>query len=198
MGSIIRQALAARTMATHPPPPALSTLFGTSSVATIEEHPSARWYPVIDFSCCTNCMECIDFCLFGVYGIDTLETIVVEQADNCRKGCPACSRVCPQNAIIFPHKTPAIAGAPVDVGGLRSICQNRLVHPTMGRMQRQPPFASGMSNCCWQEGAVGKSTGISERLLNPADGSRVADQLDVLIDRSMHPICRQPGFLLAC
>jgi ferredoxin len=65
-------------------------------------------------------MECIDFCLFGVYGVDTMETIVVEQADNCRKGCPACSRVCPQNAIMFPqHKTPAIAGAPVDAGGMK-------------------------------------------------------------------------------
>ena len=65
-------------------------------------------------------MECIDFCLFGVYGVDAKETILVEQADNCRKGCPACSRVCPQNAIIFPqHKTPAIAGAPVDTGGLK-------------------------------------------------------------------------------
>ncbi len=41
------------------------------------------------------------------------ETILVEQPDNCRKGCPACSRVCPENAIIFPqHKTPAIAGDP--------------------------------------------------------------------------------------
>ena len=54
-----------------------------------------RWYPVIDYSRCTNCMECIDFCLFGVYGIDQQETILVEQPDNCRKGCPACSRVCP-------------------------------------------------------------------------------------------------------
>ncbi|MEZ6113189.1 MAG: hypothetical protein R3C99_19580 [Pirellulaceae bacterium] len=65
-------------------------------------------------------MECIDFCLFGVYGVDGQETILVEQPDNCRKGCPACSRVCPENAIIFPqHKTPAIAGAEVAVGGLK-------------------------------------------------------------------------------
>src|SRR5947209_6967639 len=27
-----------------------------------------RWYPVIDYSRCTNCMECLDFSLFGVYG----------------------------------------------------------------------------------------------------------------------------------
>lgn len=71
-----------------------------------------RWYPVIDYSRCTNCMECIDFCLFGVYGVDHADRILVEEQDNCKKGCPACSRVCPVNAIIFPeHKTPGIAGA---------------------------------------------------------------------------------------
>ncbi len=73
-----------------------------------------RWYPVIDYSRCTNCMECLDFCLFGVYGVDTLDRLVVENQDSCKKGCPACSRVCPEHAIMFPdHKTPAIAGAPV-------------------------------------------------------------------------------------
>ncbi|MEQ1826114.1 MAG: ferredoxin family protein [Pirellula sp.] len=86
----------------------------------VDEHPNRRWYPVIDYSRCTNCMECIDFCLFGVYGVDRGETILVEQPDNCRKGCPACSRVCPENAIMFPqHKTPAIAGAPIDAGGFK-------------------------------------------------------------------------------
>jgi NAD-dependent dihydropyrimidine dehydrogenase PreA subunit len=89
-------------------------------IRQIEEHPTRRWYPVIDYSRCTNCMECIDFCLFGVYGVDGAETILVEQPDNCRKGCPACSRVCPANAIMFPqHKTPAIAGAEVDTGGFK-------------------------------------------------------------------------------
>lgn len=76
------------------------------------DSPARRWYPVIDYSRCTNCMECIDFCLFGVYGVDKVESILVEQPDECRKGCPACSRVCPENAILFPqHKTPAIAGS---------------------------------------------------------------------------------------
>lgn len=85
-------------------------------IVQVDETTSRRWYPVIDFSRCTNCMECIDFCLFGVYGVDGAETILVEQPDNCRKGCPACSRVCPENAIIFPqHKAPAIAGA--ETGG---------------------------------------------------------------------------------
>ncbi len=71
-----------------------------------------RWFPVIDYSRCTHCMECIDFCLFGVYGIDASEAILVEQPDLCRPGCPACSRVCPEDAIMFPHHSaPAISGA---------------------------------------------------------------------------------------
>ena len=88
--------------------------------SALPEDTSRRWYPVIDYSRCTNCMECIDFCLFGVYGVDQLDRILVEEQDNCKKGCPACSRVCPENAIIFPHhKTPAIAGADGEVGGLK-------------------------------------------------------------------------------
>src|SRR5581483_8092223 len=80
-----------------------------------------RWYPVIDYGRCTNCLECLDFCLFGVYGVDSLERILVENQDQCKKGCPACSRVCPQQAIIFPeYKSPAIAGADTGaVGGLK-------------------------------------------------------------------------------
>ncbi|MEY2727264.1 MAG: hypothetical protein RLZZ458_3131 [Planctomycetota bacterium] len=86
----------------------------------LPEDTGRRWYPVIDYSRCTNCMECIDFCLFGVYGVDALDRILVEQQDSCKKGCPACSRVCPANAIIFPHhKTAAIAGAEGEVSGLK-------------------------------------------------------------------------------
>ncbi|MEY3174135.1 MAG: hypothetical protein RLZZ436_2049 [Planctomycetota bacterium] len=96
---------------------------GTASLedkALLPEDTGRRWYPVIDYSRCTNCMECIDFCLFGVYGVDALDRILVEQQDSCKKGCPACSRVCPANAIIFPHhKTAAIAGAEGEVGGLK-------------------------------------------------------------------------------
>jgi Pyruvate/2-oxoacid:ferredoxin oxidoreductase delta subunit len=95
---------------------------GDSSVSRdlLPEDTRRRWYPVIDYSRCTNCMECIDFCLFGVYGIDALDRILVEEQDNCKKGCPACSRVCPEHAIVFPqHKTPAIAGANGDVAGVK-------------------------------------------------------------------------------
>ncbi len=99
--------------------PAINGL-GSASLNRIDELPQRRWYPVIDYTRCTNCMECLDFCLFGVYGVDKLDTILIEQPDNCRKGCPACSRVCPENAIIFPqHKTPAIAGSDDRAGSLK-------------------------------------------------------------------------------
>ncbi len=91
------------------------------SADQLMQQPQRRWYPVIDYSRCTNCMECLDFCLFGVYGVDKMDRILVESQDNCKKGCPACSRVCPEHAIIFPdYKTPAIAGAPVgNISGLK-------------------------------------------------------------------------------
>ncbi|QDT07821.1 Ferredoxin-2 [Rubripirellula lacrimiformis] len=100
----------------HEPSPADTSLpIIGGKIVQVDEATSRRWYPVIDFSRCTNCMECVDFCLFGVYGVDHGENILVEQPDNCRKGCPACSRVCPENAIIFPqHKAPAIAGAEIE------------------------------------------------------------------------------------
>ena len=80
-------------------------------VVPADEPALPRWYPVIDYGCCTNCLECLNFCLFGVYGLDDAGRIVVELPDACRDGCPACARVCPVGAIIFPaHHDAAIAG----------------------------------------------------------------------------------------
>ena len=60
------------------------------------------WFPVIDYDRCTNCMQCLSFCLFGVYGADEEKRIQVQNQDNCKTNCPACSRVCPEAAIMFP------------------------------------------------------------------------------------------------
>jgi len=60
------------------------------------------WFPVIDYDRCTNCMQCLSFCLFGVYGVDDDKRIQVQNNDNCKTNCPACSRVCPEAAIMFP------------------------------------------------------------------------------------------------
>lgn len=74
--------------------------------------PPPRWYPVLDASRCHNCRKCLDFCLFGVYGLEG-DRVVVASPDNCKDGCPACARTCPHGAIMFPDYAadPAIAGA---------------------------------------------------------------------------------------
>jgi len=60
------------------------------------------WFPVIDYSRCTNCMQCLSFCLFDVYGVSADKKIQVQNQSNCKTECPACSRVCPEVAIMFP------------------------------------------------------------------------------------------------
>ena len=69
------------------------------------------WFPVIDYDRCTNCMQCLSFCLFDVYGVDEEQEIQVQNNDNCKTNCPACSRVCPEAAIMFPkYKSGPING----------------------------------------------------------------------------------------
>ncbi len=64
--------------------------------------PWRPWFPVIDFDKCTHCMQCLTFCLFDVYGVSGDRKIEVQNANHCKAGCPACSRVCPEAAIMFP------------------------------------------------------------------------------------------------
>ena len=73
-----------------------------------------RWYPVIDYSRCTDCRQCLQFCLFGVYTLDEEGKVRATAPDQCKPGCPACSRICPASAIMFPlcDADKAIAGAP--------------------------------------------------------------------------------------
>ena len=71
----------------------------------------SAWAPVIDYDRCTGCMQCLSFCLFGVYGVDAESRIEVRNPEQCKNNCPACSRVCPEAAILFPkHPSDAING----------------------------------------------------------------------------------------
>lgn len=159
-----------------------ATILGVGQVNRIEEPIARRWYPVIDYSRCTNCMECIDFCLFGVYGIDNVETILVEQPDNCRKGCPACSRVCPENAIIFPqHKTPAIAGSPETTGGLKIDLSLLFGAPESGKSAEEIAALERDEQLVMAgRDAVGMSVGMPKRQADKSD--LVRDELDDLVD----------------
>jgi NAD-dependent dihydropyrimidine dehydrogenase PreA subunit len=153
-----------------------------AQVVRIDEQAGRRWYPVIDYSRCTNCMECIDFCLFGVYGVDQVDTILVEQPDNCRKGCPACSRVCPENAIIFPqHKTPAIAGAAELAASLKIDLSRLFGAPEEGKsavdmavLERDEQLQLAGRDI------VGDSVGIANRKEEGSSGPK--DKLDDLLD----------------
>lgn len=78
------------------------------------------WFPVIDYDRCTNCMQCLSFCLFDVYGVSADAKIQVQKQSNCKTDCPACSRVCPEVAILFPkYKAGPINGAEIDAEDLR-------------------------------------------------------------------------------
>lgn len=166
-----------------PEPQAASSVVATDIVTSprrVEESTARRWYPVIDYSRCTNCLECLDFCLFGVYGIAAAETILVEQPDNCRKGCPACSRVCPENAIIFPqHKSPAIAGSlNGEAGGLKIDLSKLFGAPDamqMAVLERDVELVAAGKE------AVGMAVGIPKRRGSAGDLPR--DDLDDLMDR---------------
>ena len=84
------------------------------SVRALDFPSEERWYPVVDLSRCKHCGSCAQFCLFGVYALEDGGKVRVASPDRCKSGCPACSRICPEGAIMFPLyvKDPAIAGAP--------------------------------------------------------------------------------------
>ncbi len=85
---------------------------GAGDVHELELPVTERWYPLLDRSRCTSCRHCLQFCLFGVYEAQDRRVLAV-RPDNCKNGCPACARVCPEGAIIFPlSDEPAIAGMP--------------------------------------------------------------------------------------
>lgn len=70
------------------------------------------WFPLIDYSRCTSCGQCADFCLFDVYEKKEGKVLVVNPK-GCKNNCPACARICPHTAIVFPkyEHGGAIAGS---------------------------------------------------------------------------------------
>ena len=93
---------------------ALGQPSGSGAVSEAADAVRNRWYPLVDAERCTQCGQCRQFCVFGVYALDEAGKLVVANPDHCKPGCPACSRICPHSAIMFPlyGRDPAIAGAP--------------------------------------------------------------------------------------
>ena len=100
----------------------LSSLFGreipvadNSGIQLEEKGDWIPWFPVIDYDRCKNCMQCLNFCLFGVYELSQNEQVQVANPAGCKTNCPACARLCPHNAIIFPkYSDSPINGDEVD------------------------------------------------------------------------------------
>ena len=70
------------------------------------------WFPVIDADRCKRCKQCLNFCLFGTFAADDDGRVYVAHPDHCKTNCPACARICPEVAIVFPkYKSGPICGA---------------------------------------------------------------------------------------
>lgn len=103
-----------------PTPEALLNALGELPAGTLQVSDDTgaeiapRWYPVLDKTRCVECGHCHQFCLFGVYDRLAEGAVRVARPDQCKAGCPACARICPQSAILFPlyGKDAAISGAP--------------------------------------------------------------------------------------
>ena len=67
------------------------------------------WFPVIDYDRCRQCRQCLSFCLFGVYALSAEGRVIVASPRNCKNNCPACARICPEAAILFPKLAEAEA-----------------------------------------------------------------------------------------
>lgn len=84
------------------------TATGTNTpVPEFEKGDWVPWFPVIDHDRCENCKQCLNFCLFGVYTLSKDGKVTVSNPSGCKTDCPACARICPETAIIFPKYSKA-------------------------------------------------------------------------------------------
>lgn len=156
-------------------------------LSELAEPVAPRWYPVKDGARCTHCQHCLQFCLFGVYELTADGRVVVAHPDLCKAGCPACSRICPEGAIMFPlyAKDEAIAGAPgrqmvPDAVARRMFyLRTRRPCPVCGSTAEAP--GKGTGGVCEECGRPGGSAAPASP---PPDDTPaiIRDDLDALLD----------------
>lgn len=59
------------------------------------------WYPVVDYSLCTECGTCVAKCTHGVYDTNKAPTPVVVAPIECVDHCHGCGNRCPVGAITY-------------------------------------------------------------------------------------------------
>jgi Pyruvate/2-oxoacid:ferredoxin oxidoreductase delta subunit len=158
----------------------------TGKTERLAESTKPRWYPVLDGSRCVNCQHCLQFCLFGVYELDAEGRVAVHHPDQCKPGCPACSRICPQSAIMFPlyEKDAAIAGAPGEFVALDAearkmfYTRTRQPCPVCGRVAETKRTKSNAKDDLCPECGRPRLAKNKEPAARPA-----FDDLDELVDR---------------
>ena len=129
-------------MRTTPPEELINSIFGidenTQPVAAISKpHDWISWFPVIDRDLCTNCKQCLDFCLFGVYSLVD-DKVAVTNPSACKTNCPACAKVCPKAAIIFPkYQQSPINGDKVDAETVKAVNLKALMDGDLQEKLRQ-------------------------------------------------------------
>ena len=129
-------------MRTTAPKEIITSLLGIDDEAPAEVAVSNRpewipWFPVIDRDLCTNCKQCLDFCLFGVYTL-VEGKVTVTNPKGCKTNCPACAKVCPKAAIIFPkYGQSPINGDEVDEEAVKAVNLKALLDGDLQEKLRQ-------------------------------------------------------------
>ena len=59
------------------------------------------WYPVVDYTSCTECGTCVNFCPHNVYDKAKSPSPVVTQPLSCIDHCHGCGSKCPVGAITY-------------------------------------------------------------------------------------------------
>jgi NAD-dependent dihydropyrimidine dehydrogenase PreA subunit len=161
----------------------LESAEGSGEIRVLDAEVAGRWYPVIDRTRCTSCRHCLQFCLFGVYETRDRRVVPVKP-DNCKDGCPACARVCPEGAIIFPlSDEPAIAGEPGTImqpdAAARRMYYVRTgkTCPVCGRVAEAGELSESADTAATCEECGGP---LDETA--PAEASVVHEEIDSLID----------------
>jgi NAD-dependent dihydropyrimidine dehydrogenase PreA subunit len=62
---------------------------------------SEKWYPMIDYTLCSECGKCTTKCRHGVFDTEKAPSPKVVHPSGCIEGCHGCGELCPAGAISY-------------------------------------------------------------------------------------------------